>query len=259
MQQRSQEKYSELEKQAVLNKAIVSAGWDDAPHLDDQEKLELLASCEPHLRESRSQGIPHLGSGAIYPVSVDDIVVDPFQVPAWYYRGYGMDVGWNYTAVVWFAWDKDTDVIYLYDCYKREKSEPEVHAAAVNRRNLKNTVWVGAIDPAARSRSQIDGAQLIRLYRSLGLKLVPADNVVEAGIYNVYSRLSTGRLKVFKGVMTPWIEEYRMYRRDQQGKIVKTKDHLMDATRYGLQTGINYARQVNRESDLGTSSRNYGV
>lgn len=259
MQQRSPERFSEIEKQAVLNKAIVSAGWNDAPHLDEQEKAELLAGCEPHLREARSQGIPHLGSGAIYPVNLEDILVEPFQIKPWYYRGYGMDVGWNYTAVVWFAWDKDTDTVYLYDCYRREKSEPEIHAAAVNRRNLPTTTWVGAIDPASRGRSQVDGQQLLKLYRKLGLKIVPADNSVESGIYSVYSRLSTGRLKVFKGVMSPWIEEYRMYRRDEKGNIIKQKDHLMDATRYAMQSGLAYARQINREPTMGTASRDYGV
>jgi len=259
MQQRSLEKFSEMERQAVLNKAIVSAGWDDAPHLDEQEKAELLAGCEPHLRESRSKGIPHLGSGAIYPINPSDFTVEPFQIKPWYYRGYGMDVGWNYTAVVWFAWDKDTDVIYLYDCYIREKSEPEIHAAAVNRRDGKNTKWVGAIDPAARTRSQVDGQQLLKMYRQLGLKLVPADNSVESGIYAVYSRLSTGRLKVFNGVMSAWLEEYRMYRRDDKGKIIKSRDHLMDATRYAILSGVKHAKQLSQEKELGVASRNYGV
>jgi hypothetical protein len=31
-----------------------------------------------------------------------------------------------------------------------------------------------------------------------------------------------------------WLSEFRIYRRDEKGKIVKQNDHLMDATRYGL-------------------------
>lgn len=239
-------------------KAIVMAGWDDAPHLGEKEKIELLASCEPHLRESRSKGIPHLGSGAVYPISPEEFTVDPFEIKPWFFRGYGMDVGWNATAVVWFAWDKDTDTVYLYDCYKREKAEPEVHASAVKRRYVNGTEWVGAIDPAARGRSQIDGQQLIRLYRKEGLKLVEADNAVEAGIYNVWSRISTGRLKIMKGVMSSWVDEYRMYRRDEGGKIVKLHDHYMDATRYAIQTGLNHAKAVQKSRTLGANSRNYG-
>lgn len=249
----------ETQAKSATNKAIVMAGWDDAPHLDEDSKRELLGSCEPHLRESRSKGIPHLGSGAIYPIPVEDIEVEPFQIKPWFFRCYGLDVGWNYTAAVWLALDKDTDTVYLYDCYKRSKSEPEIHAAAINRRNAGGTKWPGAIDPASSGRSQKDGEQLLRIYRQLGLKVFPADNAVEAGIYSVYSRLSTGRLKVFKGVMSPWIEEYRMYRRDTAGKIIKTNDHLMDATRYGIMSALSRAKQVSKTQEMNAASRNYGV
>ena len=247
-----------LQQTEKITKAIVMAGWEDAPHLGEDEKKELLASCEPHLRESRSKGIPHLGSGAIYPISTSEFTVDPFEIKPWFYRGYGMDVGWNFTAIVWFAWDKDTDTVYLYDCYKREKAEPEIHAAAVKRRYVGSTQFVGVIDPAARSRSQTDGAQLLNLYQKEGLKLVPADNAVEAGIYSVWSRLSTGRLKIFKGVMSAWEQEYMIYQRDEAGKIVKRDDHLMDATRYAIQSGLKFAKPVQQARPIEAASRNYG-
>ena len=240
-------------------KAIIMAGWDNAPHLGKDEKVELLASCEPHLRESRSQGVPHLGAGAVFQVPTEDIICDPFQIKPWFYRGYGLDVGWNFTAAVWFAWDKDTDVLYLYDCYKRSKAEPEIHAAAMKRRYVRGTAWTGAIDPASSGRNQTDGKQLLQLYRREGLKLVPADNAVESGIYSVWSRLSTGRLKVFDGVMASWLQEYRMYRRDINGKIHKKDDHLMDATRYAIQTGLQHSKPVNTKQPMGVASRNYGL
>lgn len=241
-----------------MSKALIMAGWDDAPHLGEEEKIELLNASEPHLRKARSQGIPSLGSGAVYPIDENEFLVDPFPMKPWFFRAYGMDVGWNYTAAVWMAWDKDTDIIYLYDCYKREKAEAEIHAAAVNLRNVKGTTWPGVIDPAARGRSQVDGTQLLQLYRRAGLKLRPADNAVEAGIFNVWSRLSTGRLKVVRGPMSPWLEEYRMYRRDTNGKIVKEHDHLMDATRYLITSGLVHAKRMGATPTLNAHSRNYG-
>jgi hypothetical protein len=34
-----------------------------------------------------------------------------------------------------------------------------------------------------------------------------------------------------------WLSEYRLYRRDEKGRVVKDRDHLMDATRYLLMSG----------------------
>ena len=210
------------------SKYLVQASWEDVPHLSEKAKAELLAETPPHLRDARSKGIPSLGSGAIYPVPETDIKVDPFAIPDYWPRAYGMDVGWNRTAVVWGAHDRDTDIVYLYTEHYRGQAEPSIHAAAIRARGD----WIpGVIDPSARGRSQDDGKQLLQQYTDLGLKLDLAENLVDSGIYEVWQRLSTGRLKVF-APMQNWFAEYRLYRRDENGKIVKQFDHLMDATRY---------------------------
>lgn len=210
------------------DRAVIMAGWDDVPHLSEEDKARMLAECEPHLKEARSKGIPSLGSGAIYPIKEEEILVDPFQIPKHWPRGYALDVGWNRTAVLWGALDRDTDTLYLYSEHYRGQAEPAVHASAVKGRGE----WMeGVIDPAARGRSQTDGKQLIKMYRDEGLHLHVAENSVEAGIYEVWQRLSTGRLKVFS-TLNSFKTEYRMYRRDEHGKIVKKNDHLMDTMRY---------------------------
>lgn len=217
--------------QDKANQGIISltiATWDDAPHLSEKDKAELMASLPPHQRDARSKGVPALGSGAVYQVSESEISCDPFEVPEHFKRLYGLDVGWNNTAACWGALDADTGIIYVTSDYKRGHAEPAIHASAIRARGP----WiVGAIDPASRGRSQHDGEQLINLYRDQGLDLALADNAVEAGVFDVYERLSTGKLKIFK-TCTQFFEEYRLYRRDERGKIVKQNDHIMDAARY---------------------------
>lgn len=209
-------------------KYLVNAGWDDVPHLDENTKADLLASTPSYLRDARSKGIPSLGSGAIYPIEESEIKCDPFQIPAYWPRAYGFDVGWNRTAAIWGAWDREVDCVYLYTEHYRGKAEPSIHATAIRARGE----WIpGLIDPAARGRGQKDGEQLMANYVDLGLKLRKADNAVEAGIDDVLMRLSTGRLKVFSTLQN-WFAEYRLYRRDEKGNRVKENDHLMDATRY---------------------------
>lgn len=222
-----------LQAQAEEGKAaVISATWDDAPHLGEEEKKELFETLPPHQREARSKGVPSLGSGAIYPVLEQEFVIDPISIPEHWALGYGFDVGWNNTAACWGALDRDSDVLYIYADYKQGQKEPALHASAIKQRGE----WIrGAIDPASAGRSQKDGQQLINLYKGQGLNLIKADNTVEAGIFDVYERLTTGRLKVFS-TCTKLLEEYRLYRRDEKGRIVKQNDHIMDALRYLVRT-----------------------
>jgi hypothetical protein len=223
-----------------MTRICIQAQWSDAPHLTEEQKKSLYDSIPPYQRDARTKGIPQLGSGAIYPVPESEIIVEPFDlrtIPKFWPRCYALDVGWNRTAALWGAWDRDQDVVYLYSEYYRSQAEPAVHAQAIRARGA----WIpGVIDPAARGRSQDDGKRLIDQYVDLGLQLGMADNTVEAGIYEMWSRLSSGRLKVFSTLQN-FRAEYRLYRRDEKGKIVKTNDHLMDCGRYLIMTGLQFA------------------
>ena len=220
------------ETDAEFPKHITTLSWDEVPHITEEMKKQMLEATPPALRDARSKGIPTVGSGLIYPIDHKNIVVDDFKIPAYWPKLYGFDVGWNNTAAPFGAWDRDNDVIYIYSEYKRGGQEgedmPLVHASAIQQRGK----WIkGVIDPAARGRNQLDGQNLYMIYRKHGLKISPADNSVEAGIYAVWERLNSGRLKIFKSC--PMIlREFALYHRDEKGKIAKTNDHLLDALRY---------------------------
>lgn len=217
---------------------LVNASWDDAPHLSQATKEAFLAALPPYLRDAASRGLPILAEGAIYPVPENDWLIDPFEIPAHWRRVYALDVGWNRTAALWGAYDSETDIWYWYREHYRGEAEPSVHAAAIRA----SGAWIpGVIDPAARGRSQVDGAALYDLYRDLGLDLEPYDNTVEAGIYAVWERKSTGRIKVFRSLEN-YRKEARLYRRDAQGRIVKKDDHLMDCERGLIMSGLSVAK-----------------
>ncbi len=220
-------------------KFCIQATWDDVPHIDEETKAELVKSIPPYQLTARSKGIPQLGSGAIFPVPENDVVVPDMPVPEYAPRVYGLDVGWNRTACVWAWRNNETGVIYLYSEYYRGQAEPSVHAQGIMSRGE----WIpGVIDPAARGRSQRDGKKLIDDYQHLGLDLEPAQNTVESGIYEVLQLLSSGKLKVYKSLVN-WLQEFRIYQRDKDGKIIKANDHLMDATRYLILSGRERFRQ----------------
>jgi hypothetical protein len=171
-------------------------------------------------------------------VPESDIVVADFEIPAHWPRVYGLDVGWRRTAAVWGAIDRETSTVYLYSEHYRGEAEPVVHTQSIKSRGE----WIpGVIDPASRGRGQHDGSRLIESYSSLGLKLDAADNAVETGLFEVFQRLSGGKLKVFESLGN-WRQEFRLYRRDDSGRIVKDNDHLMDATRYLIVSGLAIAK-----------------
>lgn len=220
-----------------MTRYVVTAGWSDTPHISPEAAAELAKSFPPNERDARMRGIPSLGSGAIYPVPESEIVVEPFKLPYYWKFVYALDVGWKRTAALWAALDTENDIAYFVSEHYRAQAEPPIHAEAIKARGA----WMpGVIDPAARGRSQKDGEALFTTYRDLGLRLSPANNAVEAGIYEMWTRLSTGRLKVFSTCVN-FLAEYRIYRRDEHGKIVKENDHEMDCARYICLGGLDRA------------------
>lgn len=220
-----------------MAKATVFCSWDDAPHLSKAQKELMLAAVPPWQRDSRSKGIPQLGSGAVYTVPESEFVVTPVPIESHWHRCFALDVGWKINAALFGALDRDTGTLYIYDEVYKGKCEPAIVAAAIQKRGE----WIpGVIDPASRGRGQKDGEQLIRIYMDLGLDIRPAKNAVEAGLLKVWEMLSQGQIKVFNTCQN-FLAEYRLYRRDKNGNIVKANDHAMDALRYMVMSGLDRA------------------
>jgi hypothetical protein len=162
----------------------------------------------------------------IYSLPDRDIVVPAFPIPEHWPRGYGLDLSWHTAAAIWGARDPQSDVLYLYSEYEGD-ADPAVHVAAIRAR----AEWIpGLIDPAANGRNRSDGVRLIQMYQNLGLHLQYIDNSIESGIMEVSQRMRSGRLKVFPS-LAKYLGERRLYRRDENGQVMKDRDNLQDATR----------------------------
>ena len=61
-------------------------------------------------------------------------------------------------------------------------------------------------------------------------------NAVEAGLYECWQPMSAEKLKVFRSLQN-WLQGFRLYQRDEDGKVVKANDHAMDATCYLIVSG----------------------
>lgn len=230
-------------------------GWDDAPHLSEKVKTELLASFPAHQREMRTKGVPMLGHGRIYDLSEDSITCEPFPIPPHFHVIDGMDFGWDHPqAQVQLAWDKDADTFYVTKAWKQSHMQPsQAWGAVKNWAEGVPTAW-----PADGLQSEkSSGVQQKKYYSDAGFSLcsghatwADGSNGVEAGLFEIRDLMEQGRFKVFAG-LRDWFDEFLQYHRDENGKIVKVRDDVLDATRYAYMMrrfAIPIGRVKNRAS-----------
>lgn len=220
-----------------MTKSITRMTIDDAEHYTPAQRASIIASYPAHEREARTRGIPTLGSGRVFPIE-DDAIVEEMPVVPGHWRQIGaLDFGWDHpTAAVKLAHDADVDVVHVVAAYRVRQATPILHAAALRPWGDK-LPWAWPHDGLQHDKTS--GDQLAEQYGAQGLNMLleratfeDGSSGVEAGVMLMLDRMQTGRLKVAKHLVE-WLDEFRLYHRDK-GVIVKERDDLMSATRYGL-------------------------
>ena len=236
---------------------LIQATWDDAPHMTKDIRNQILSALPPHERKMREMGIPQLGSGLVFPIAEDDIVCEHFEIPDYFPRICAIDFGWDHpTACVWVAWDRDSDIVYVYDSYAMRQETVPVHASAIKSRGF----WIPVVYPMdGRQADKGSGKSLAVQYREEGVNLLrehftnppqtgmkegSGGNSVEAGVMDMLTRFQTKRLKIFEN-QGKLMEELRMYHR-KEGKIVPMNDDVISALRYAVMS-LRKARVRNTE------------
>jgi len=236
--------------------SLTNATWDDASerissmkgedgHLSESVMEQILSAYSPHEREMRRYGRPSIGSGLIFPIPEEKLIIDPVELKDHWPRIAAIDFGWDHpTALVWCAIDQEEDMFYVYDCYRASKASPSVHAQ--NIRSRPNFVPISYPHDGNR-RDSMGNPGLADQYRVLGCNFLlehftnpPAlgenkgSNSIEEGLMAMIQLMEKGNFKVFS-TLGDWFEEFRMYHR-KAGKVVPFKDDLMSATRYAFQS-----------------------
>jgi hypothetical protein len=227
-----------------MSRAIITATIDDALHFTDAQRKEIIAAYPPHEREARVRGVPSMGSGRIFPLAEERILIDRRDFPAHFARIGGIDFGFTHpTAAVEIVWDRDQDIAYVTKTHRLAEASPIIHAAALRSWGDLVFAW-----PRDGKRETLEGAglPLAEQFRANGLKMLhehaqfqDGSVSVEAGLMDMLQRMESGRLKVFRH-LNDWLEEWRLYHRED-GKVFKEFDDLMCATRYALMM-LRYAK-----------------
>ena len=245
---------STVVKRFVLEKSphrtVVGMTLDDAAHYDDAKRAELVAQYPEHERDARIKGIPAMGSGRVFKIDEEKLLVDHFECPRHWVRLGGMDFGWtHYAAFCEIWWDRDLDVLYLVRTLRLREKTPLQHVEAVRHWNLR---WAWPHDGRSATLAGA-GVPLMQQYADGRLKMMhehacfeDGSNSVEAGIQMMIDRMRGGRWKVFRGDNDGWLEEFRMFHRDGNGMLVKEGDDAISASRYGMMM-LRHGRTVDGE------------
>lgn len=218
---------------------------EDAGHYTREERRQRVDGYPAWAREAKSQGIPMLGSGRIFPIAKEQIEEDALEsIPSHWPQLIALDFGYEHPfAAVCGAWDRDADVVHLTKVYREAHATPPIHVAAIKPWGD----WLRCAWPHDGTQTQKgEGESLCELYRKAGLKMLPTHATfhsggyhVEPGITEMLTRMETTRLRVASHLSEWWAEFQTYHRRD--GKIVKERDDLMDATR-ALLMSLRFAR-----------------
>ena len=259
--------------------SLSNATWDDASetvmslkgqkgHLDEGVMQQILSSYSPHEREMRRYGRPSIGSGLIFPIQEEKIMIDPIPIQDHWPRIAAIDFGWDHpTAVVWGAVDMEEEVFYVYDCYRMSKASPTVHSQSIRTRPHFIPI---AYPHDGNRRDSMGNPGLADQYRNLGCNMVlehftnpPAlgenkgGNSIEEGLMAMLQAMENDKFKVFS-TLSDWFEEFRMYHR-KGGKVVPIRDDIMSATRYAFQSQRFAVSGKDPEWTKDIEYKNYGI
>jgi phage terminase large subunit-like protein len=223
---------------------LVTASWDDAPHLNEEVKQQLMAAYTPAERAMRVSGVPSLGSGVVFPITEDRIKVDPFQIPEHWHKIIGIDLGFDHpNAVACIAWNNETDTYYLYDEYSEKGDRLGDHAMAIRAKGGDRIPVVVPHD-AFKHDGATSGKKFVDLLQDYGLNIVMqpfsnppgpdgkhGGNSVEYGVNWMLKMMQEGNFKVFS-TCVKFLQEMKIYHR-KDGKIIDRNDDMISAARYG--------------------------
>lgn len=227
-------------KQRTKDRFLLGMTLKDAGHFDADDIEKMLLQYPPHERKARAEGIPLPGSGRVFPIAEELIVVDDFPIPEHWLELGGMDIGWDHpTAAVKLVIDPEKKCRYIVADYRATETTPILHTTALKPWG-EMMPWAWPLDGLHHDKGS--GEQVAQLYRKNGLKLVSEHaqfpdergNGVEAGLWSMLELMQTGQWKVFKSCGL-WLEEFRMYHRvvkDGKVEIMKLREDTISASRY---------------------------
>lgn len=225
-------------------------GWSDSPHMTPEKRERALLQYPEHQRDMRSTGVPMRGHGRIYDVSDDFVLCEPFPIPDHWKTIIAIDFGDDHPqGIVRLSHDPENDAVYVTNSWRaRQVSANDAWGATHKWSAGFPVAW--PIDGLNGEKARDDSLEIKEHYVDAGFNMLPdfatwPEKVnsrgklitggvgVESGVYAILDRARKGNFKMFTG-QSELMDEWREYHRDENGNIVKIRDDLLCAVRYGI-------------------------
>jgi phage terminase large subunit-like protein len=171
----------------------------------------------------------------------------------------GIDPGIRNCGITFVSFDAE-NVGLVFDELLLQDATVEDYARAIFAKldywGIRRSAPLFVIDPAARSRGQVNAQSVQAALAALGIGCADGQNAVEAGIQLVRSRLQHRRLLISRACvrLRDEADEYAAEDRpDGEFKPIKQNDHLLDSLRYCISLRPWYP-----EVELRAPERNLG-
>ncbi|WP_162176377.1 terminase large subunit domain-containing protein [Enterovibrio calviensis] len=241
---------------------IFHAGWDDAPHLTETIKSELLAGIPEWEIPMRTKGLPSRGSGAIFPVDDDFISVPDFEPQEHWPVIAGVDFGKSVdpSVVMFITKDPETETYFIFkEFFLNVDKSVDAIANAIKTsqypripvivpHDANTAVEGGGMETKARLLRGLNCNVIRRVFNNPQFIQNKITNCQEknqgreGGLHWMAYGLKSGFIKVAADCMHWRRQKRSFFWKQRGGKTISasTHDDTIDASRYALLTIDRY-------------------
>lgn len=248
--------FDNAEVNQVNNKMFYTqSGWAENPFFPEDEKKALRAGLAKYLLPAAEFGVPVCGVGRVFDFDINECLeTPPDPIPGWWRLIAGLDPSVKSNGTwggVLLAQDPETGMIFLLKHYLETNLTFVEHTAKLINFLPKGITLVS--DPAG-SGETLDRESILDYIRDKStFNVVAAYKAGGAKSRAINTILELHRQDLFKinKECIQAIEEFNNYSRDEQGKIIKKDDHILDACFYAL-------NKIELSIDKNRLNSNYG-
>jgi phage terminase large subunit-like protein len=216
----------------------------EVKHISDERRETLSNETPESERETRMEGTPQLGAGPVFPIELLSDIAKPFNedvLPSYVRRIVGIDFGFAAGfGAVYIAWAHDTGNVWVLDSFQMTQSSAMYHVQRIH--SMTQGLRVPTSWPHdGHQADKGSGLPLAKQYKTFGANMLPShalnygttNYTVEPGLEEIRDLMYSGKLAIAPHNQE-LIDQIRHYHRDANHKVVKVRDHLIDAFRYAI-------------------------